>query len=247
MSIHISAKAGEIAPIVLLPGDPLRAKYIAENMLSDVKLVSSTRNIYFFTGTYKGVPVTVGASGMGCPSIGIYSYELYNDYNVQCIIRIGTAGAYSTSMHLYDVINVKKAFSESTYASCAFSMPEDHMDHQGKAYEIINEVAARLERPVIAANIHSSDVFYRKDPAVPKIAAANDCVAVEMEAFVLFTNARYLNRMAATLLTVSDIIPTHEAISADQRERSLAPMIELALESVPEIHKILLAAIIPGA
>ena len=104
MSIHISAKAGEIAPVVLMPGDPLRAKHIADNMLEAVTLVSHTRNIFFYTGKYKGVPVTVGASGMGCPSIGIYSYELYNEYGVECIVRIGTAGAYSGDMKLYDVI-----------------------------------------------------------------------------------------------------------------------------------------------
>ena len=111
MSIHISANPGEIAPIVLMPGDPLRAKYIAEKMLTKFRMVSSTRNIYFFTGTYKGVPVTVGASGMGCPSIGIYSYELYNEYNVQCIMRIGTCGSYMMSIKLYDLINVDVACS----------------------------------------------------------------------------------------------------------------------------------------
>src|SRR3982751_2119268 len=115
MSIHISAGKEEIAPIVLLPGDPLRAKFVAENNLSDLKLVSSTRNIYFFTGTYKGVRLTVGASGMGCPSIGIYSYELYSEYGVECIMRIGTCGAYYESISLFDLINAEKAFSESTY------------------------------------------------------------------------------------------------------------------------------------
>ena len=113
MSLHISALPGEIAKIVLLPGDPLRAKYIADNYLQNVKLVSQTRNIFYFTGTYKDKPVTVGASGMGCPSIGIYSYELYNEYGVECIIRIGTAGAYTTNSKVYDVINVDRAFSES--------------------------------------------------------------------------------------------------------------------------------------
>src|SRR5947207_1686972 len=139
MSIHFAAKPGQIAPIVLMPGDPLRAKHIAENNLDDVELVSGTRNIYFFTGNYKGTRLTIGASGMGCPSIGIYSYELYNEHGVECIMRIGTCGAYLTNINLFDVINTDKAFSESTYAKYAFGYEEEGFDHQGKMYEVINE------------------------------------------------------------------------------------------------------------
>jgi len=237
MSIHISAKPGEIAPVVLMPGDPLRAKYIAENMLDNFILVSSTRNILFYTGNYKGIPVTVGASGMGCPSIGIYSFELYQDYGVEAIIRIGTAGAYSTQLNLYDLINVASAYSESSYASAAFGFPENCMTPQGKAFDIINDTALASDRALVKAHIHSSDVFYRKDHNTPAIAVENNCVAVEMEAFALFANARYLNKMAACLLTISDVIPTKAFISADQRERSLAPMIDLALDSVVSIHQ----------
>ncbi|HMK04872.1 MAG TPA: purine-nucleoside phosphorylase [Ferruginibacter sp.] len=232
MSIHISAKNGEIAKIVLLAGDPLRAKHIADNMLEDFKLVNTTRNAFYYTGTYKGVPVTVGASGMGCPSIGIYSYELYNEYGVECIIRIGTAGAYETTTKVYDVINADKAFSESTYASEAFGMAGSEFSHQGKAYEIINETAAKLNMTIKASNIHSSDVFYRSKKGTPALAAANNCVCVEMEAFALFSNAQYLGKMAATILTISDVIPTHESMSADQRQSSLDNMTKLALESV---------------
>jgi purine-nucleoside phosphorylase len=237
MSIHISAQKGEIAKIVLLAGDPLRAKHIADNMLADVKLVSSIRNSFYFTGTYKGVPVTVGASGMGCPSIGIYSYELYNEYAVECIIRIGTAGAYDASTKLYEVINADKAYSESTYANEAFDISSDHLLHQGMAYDLINETAAAMNMPVKAANIHSSDVFYRSKPGKPPLASENNCVCVEMEAFALFANAQYLDKMAATILTISDIIPTHESMSADQRQNSLDNMTKLALESVLAISK----------
>lgn len=239
MSIHVSAKDGEIAKIVLIAGDPLRAKHIAENFLEDPKLVSSTRSAFYFTGTYKGTIVTVGASGMGCPSIGIYSYELFNEYNVECIIRIGTAGGYTTDLKVYDVFNVDRAYSESTYAKCAFGFEEDNIEHQGKAYEIINATAEALNISVIKSCIHSSDVFYRHDPAIPKIAEDNNCSAVEMEAFALFSNAKYLSKMAATIVTISDIIPTHEGMSAEQRERSLETMYKLALESVVEINKIL--------
>ena len=237
MSLHISAKAGEIAKIVLLAGDPLRAKHIADNMLQDVNLVSSTRNAFYFTGTYKNVPVTVGASGMGCPSIGIYSYELFNEYGVECIIRIGTAGAYEETTKVYDVINADNAYSESTYASEAFGIEGNYLPHQGIAYEIINETAQKLNMPVKASNIHSSDVFYRSKKGTPPLAANNNCVCVEMEAFALFANARYLNKMAATILTISDIIPTHESMSADQRQNSLDNMTKLALESVLTINE----------
>lgn len=237
MSVHISAKKGEIAKIVLLAGDPLRAKHIADEMLADVKLVSTVRNAFYFTGTYKDVEVTVGASGMGCPSIGIYSYELFNEYEVACIIRIGTAGAYETSTKVYDVINANHAYSESTYASEAFEITGDCIAHQGIAYDIINETAAALNMPVKAANIHSSDVFYRSRSGKPALAEKNDCVCVEMEAFALFANAQYLKKMAATILTISDIIPTHESMSVDQRQTSLDSMAKLALESVVAISK----------
>ncbi len=239
MSIHISAKPGEIAKIVLMPGDPLRAKHIAEGFLENIKLVSSTRNMFYFTGTYQDVPVTIGASGMGCPSIGIYSYELYTGYDVECIIRIGTAGAYSNSLSLYDIINVEKAYSESTYAKYACNINEDHINHQGAAFDIIKNTAASSGMNIVNGNIHSSDIFYRKDKGTPKIAEENNCGAVEMEAFSLFANAQLLNKMAGTLLTISDIIRTHESISADHRERSLGPMIKLALESTVAINKIL--------
>lgn len=236
MSIHISANPGEIAPIVLLPGDPLRAKHIAETYLPDSKLVSNTRNISFYTGTYKGVPVTIGASGMGCPSMGIYSYELYKEYNVECIIRIGTCGSYLTSVKLFDLINVEVACSESSYAKYAFDFPGNKLKHQGKAYDIINQAANVVEVPVRTGAIHSSDIFYKSDNALPEIVIEHNCLAVEMEAFALFANAKFLNKMAATLLTVSDILPTHQKISADERERSLGKMINLALESVVRIN-----------
>jgi purine-nucleoside phosphorylase len=232
MSIHISARPGEIAKNILMPGDPLRAKYIADNFLQNVKLVSSTRNIYFFTGTYKDKLLTVGASGMGCPSIGIYSFELFTEYGAECIIRIGTCGAYTAKMKLFDLINAEYACSESTYADCAFGWKKDRFKHQGKAYEVINETAKSLNQTVHDGTIHSGDVFYRQKKSKPVIVKKYKALAAEMEAFALFANARFLGKTAACLLTVSDIIPTHEKISADEREKALKPMIELALESV---------------
>ncbi|MGS0748719.1 purine-nucleoside phosphorylase [Halpernia sp. GG3] len=231
MSIHISAKKGEIAKVVLQPGDPLRAKYIAENFLENPRLVSQTRGILYYTGIFKGKEISVGASGMGFPSIGIYSFELYTDYEVDTIIRIGTCGAYTTDLKVFDLINVENAASESTYAKYAWEMDEELMPHQGTIFQLINETAVELSLATKSSNIHSSDIFYRKNPAIPAIATKYNCPAVEMEAFGLFANARYLGKNAATILTVSDIIPTHENISADQRETALKPMIELALEA----------------
>ena len=231
MSVHIAAKKGEIAKTVLQPGDPLRAKYIAENFLEDIRLVSQTRNIFYYTGLYKGKEISVGASGMGVPSIGIYSYELYTEYDVETIIRIGTCGAYTPELKIFDVLNVENAASESTYAKFAWEIEEEILSSQGNTFAVINDTARNLSRELKTTNIHTSDIFYRKNPGTPAIAEKYNCTAVEMEAFALFANARYLGKNAATLLTVSDIIPTGEFISADQRETALTPMIELALET----------------
>ena len=231
MSVHIAAKKGEIAKTVLQPGDPLRAKYIAENFLEDIRLVSQTRNIFYYTGLYKGKEISVGASGMGVPSIGIYSYELYTEYDVETIIRIGTCGAYTPELKIFDVLNVENAASESTYAKFAWEIEEEILSSQGNTFAVINDTARNLSRELKTTNIHTSDIFYRKNAGTPSIAEKYNCTAVEMEAFALFANAKHLDKNAATLLTVSDIIPTGEFISADQRETALTPMIELALET----------------
>ncbi len=229
MSIHINASVGDIAKTVLMPGDPLRAKYIAEHFLENPVLVNQTRNMFMYTGSYQGKPITVGASGMGCPSIGIYSYELYTEYEVETIIRIGTCGAYTTELQLFDLINVDNACSESTFAQYAWGIEGQSIPHQGKAFDTINATAAEQGKKLKACNIHSSDIFYRKTWDIPEVAVQHHCLAVEMEAFALFANAKHLGKTAGTLLTVSDVIPTHEKISADQREKALVPMMELAL------------------
>ena len=183
MSVHIAAKKGEIAKTVLLPGDPLRAKYIADHFLEEVKLVSQTRNIYYFTGKYKGKEISVGASGMGIPSIGIYSYELFTEFEVDTIIRIGTCGAYTDELNVYDLLNVEYAASESTYAKFAWEIEDDLLSHQGNAFGLINESAKDLSLNIKSTNIHTSDIFYRKNLGLPEIAGKYNCSAVEMEAF----------------------------------------------------------------
>lgn len=235
MSIHISAQKGEIAKTVLMPGDPLRAKFIADNYLKDVQLVSQTRNAFYYTGTYKKKPVSIGASGMGCPSIGIYSYELFTEYEVDTIIRIGTCGAYTNELKLYDLVNVNYAASESTFAKYAWGIGGSSIRHQGKAFNVIKRAAKRLKLELTNCNIHSSDIFYRNESGIPRVAEKKKCLAVEMEAFALFANAKQLGKTAAALLTVSDVIPTHEKISADEREKALLPMMELALEAAVKL------------
>lgn len=235
MSIHISALKGQIAKTVLLPGDPLRAKYIADHYLENPVLVSSVRNVFFFTGTFQGKAVTVGASGMGCPSIGIYSYELFTEYEADTIIRIGTCGAYTTELELFDLVNVDNACSESTFAEYAWGIEGTSIPHQGRAFELINATAVAKGQPIKSCNIHSSDIFYRKTWEIPEVAVKHHCLAVEMEAFALFANAKHLGKTAATILTVSDVIPTHEKISSEQREKALQPMIELALETAVQL------------
>jgi purine-nucleoside phosphorylase len=164
--------------------------------------------------------------------------HIYNkEYGVECIIRIGTAGSYHPHIKLYDVINVDVACSESTFAKYAFDIDGNLITHQGNAFDIINETAEEKGVPLLTGAIHSSDIFYRKNMDNPAIVAEYNCLAVEMEAFALFANAKFLGKTASTLLTISDVIPTHEQISADAREKSLNPMIELALESAIRFQK----------
>lgn len=220
------------AKTVLMPGDPLRAEYIAKTYLTDVVKINSVRNMFAFTGYYKGKKVTVMGSGMGQPSIGIYSYELYNVYGVENIIRIGSCGSYSKDVNLYDVIVVKDAYSESSFAKTAFGYEEDVQDASPELVKLINESADKLGYKVVNERIHSSDVFYRAVGDVFKdVRDAHGCVAVEMESFALFANARYLNKKAACILTVSDSLVTHEETTALERQNSFNKMMEIALEA----------------
>jgi purine-nucleoside phosphorylase len=231
MSLHISANQGEIASVVLMPGDPLRAKYMAEKYLEEIKPVNTTRNMLMFTGRYKGTKISIGASGMGCPSIGIYSFELYKEYNVECIIRVGTCGAYQPEIRVFDLVNATTAYSESTYARFAFGFEEDHIEAQGRTAQTIRKTADQMQVKVMDAPIHSADAFYRTVEGLPAIVEKYKLPVVEMESFALFANARVLKKSAGCLLTVSDNIITKQVISAEEREKSLDQMAVLALES----------------
>ena len=163
MTPHIEAKKGEIAKTVLMPGDPLRAKYIAETYLENYTLVNSVRGMYAYTGNYKNKKITVMASGMGMPSIGIYSYELYKFYDVENIIRLGSAGSYSKELNIYDVLLVNKCYSESSYAKTQNNDLNELQEGSKELNNIINITAKKLNRKLYFGNIHSSDVFYKEN------------------------------------------------------------------------------------
>lgn len=230
MTPHIEAKKEEIANIVIMPGDPLRAKYIVENYLEDYKLINDVRGMLGYTGFYKGKRITVMASGMGMPSMGIYSYELYKFYDVDYIIRIGTAGSYTKDLKVFDLVLVDNAFSESTYALVQNGYDKNIIKSSSYLNSYILETAKNLNKNITLANIHSSDVFYKENDNFKDL-LKQSYLACEMESFALFHNANVLNKKAACILTISNNIETNVETTSEQREKSLNDMILLALES----------------
>lgn len=229
---HNSAVKGDIAKVVLMPGDPLRAKFIAETFLEEVVQFNAVRNMFGYTGLYKGQKVSVMGSGMGMPSIGIYSYELYNQYGVESIIRVGSAGAYTDEIDLFDVVLADSAYSESSFAKTAFDYDEDIFEPSMLLNDKLKASAKVLGIPIIEARIHSSDVFYRDGGITfQEIFKETGSVCVEMESFALFANAKKLNKHAACILTISDSLVTHKVTSADERQNSFTQMMEIALNA----------------
>lgn len=231
---HNEAHKGEIASIVLMPGDPLRAKYIADHYLEDVKQFNKVRNMFGYTGTYKGKRISVMGSGMGMPSIGIYSYELYTMYDVEVILRVGSCGSYCEAAKVYDVLLVDSAYSESNFALVQNGYAENKTYPDQSINDKIKTASKRLDIKLIEGCIHSSDVFYQEDksPYYQKLNEKYGCLAVEMESFALFHNATVLGKKAACILTVSDSFVSEEKTTSEERERSFTEMITLALESV---------------
>ncbi len=228
---HIEAKDGIIAKTVIMPGDPLRAKYIAETYLENVEKFNNIRNMFGYTGTYKGKKISVMGSGMGMPSIGIYSYELFKFYDVENIIRIGSCGAYAAELNLYDVLLVDKAWSESSYANIQSGQTGiDTIYPSPILNEKLKKLSNDLNIPITLGTIHSSDVFYRENfKDFEKIRDEHGCLAVEMESFALFQNAKVTGKNAACLLTVSDSLVTHEATTAEERQFAFTKMMDIAL------------------
>ncbi len=233
---HNSAEKGQIAKTVLMPGDPQRAKFIAESFLENVELVNDVRGIGGYTGTFKGKPVTVMASGMGIPSIGIYSYELFKFYDVENIIRIGSAGSYVEDFHIYDLVLADSAYSESSFAKTQCGYEEDVTYPSEELNQVIKETAEELGIEIREGRVHSSDVFYRESSDYQKtVVGEKKCVAVEMESFGLFSNAKVLGKRAACILTISDSFVTHEETTHEERRLRFVKMMEVALNTAAKL------------
>lgn len=229
---HIEASAEEIAKIVIMPGDPLRAKYIAETYLENSKLINQVRGVLGYTGMYKGKEVTIMASGMGMASMGIYSYELFQFYNVDKIIRVGTCGAYTEDIQIRDVILVDSTFAKTDYSEMVGGTSTEVLYSSKELNGTITMTAKRMGILLNKCRTHCSDAFYSSYGSADKYYYENQCLAVEMEAFSLFQNANVTNKQAACILTVSDNVITGEKTSSDERQKSFNQMIELALESI---------------
>lgn len=230
---HNQANKGEIANTVLMPGDPLRAKFIAENFLDEARLVNEVRNMFAFTGTYKGIPVSVMASGMGMPSMGIYSYELYKVYEVDNIIRIGSSGAYVDELELYDVVLAESVWSETSFARAQNGCTDDILYPSQELNEKIMMAAGKLGYPLTPTRVHSSDVFYHEANVddYREFNKKHQCTCVDMESFALFHNANVLHKNAACLLTISDSFTSGKVTSAKERQESFTNMMKVALEA----------------
>ena len=230
-TVSNSANKGDIAKTVLMPGDPLRARYIAENFLDSPVLYNETRNMYGYTGTYKGVPVSVQGSGMGMPSMGIYSWELFTYYDVENIIRIGTAGSFSSDINIGDIVVSLAASTDSNYEH-TFGLP-GHFSPCA-SWELLcrlKEISDAEGINIKAGNTVSCDVFYEIGEDWWKKWASMNVLAVEMEAAALYMNAAYNHRNALAIMTISDHFISGEKASLEDRERNFTDMMKLALES----------------
>lgn len=232
---HIGAMPGDFGKTVLMPGDPLRAKFIAETYLQDAKLVNNVRGVQGYTGTYDGVKISVMASGMGMPSMGIYSYELYNAYGVETILRVGSAGALQPHIHVRDIVLGQGACTDSRWASqyclagsfapiCSFDVLKTAV-----------ETAEEMNLPYHVGNLLSSDVFYGDNEKANDGWQKMGVMAIEMEAAALYMNAARCGKKALAICTVSDHILTGEATSAMERQESFTQMMELALKAAVKL------------
>lgn len=235
MTPHNEAKVGEIAKTVLMPGDPLRAKLIADTYLENVKLVNSVRNIFAYTGTYKGKEISVMASGMGMPSMGIYCYELYQVYGVENIIRLGSCGAYIPDLQLLDLILVEQTYTESNFALTLNNENTKIASADALLNGIIEDTAKEMAIAYVKGTTLCSDCFdyYMSDISKLFERAPKDIqiIGAEMEAFALFYTAKMLNKKAACLLSVVDSHFHKTELSSEQRQNALQDMIKLGLET----------------
>ncbi|TCP57581.1 purine-nucleoside phosphorylase [Tumebacillus sp. BK434] len=235
MTVHIGAKEGQIAETILLPGDPLRAKYIAETFLEGAELYNEVRGMYGFTGTYKGKRISVQGTGMGIPSISIYAHELINGYGVQNLIRVGTCGAYQKDIKVRDMILAMSASTDSAVNKHRFGgleyAPTASFDLLYRAYEN----AKKENMPVAVGNVFTSDTFYNDTRDVINLMASYNTLAVEMETAALYTLAAKFDRKALAILTVSDHLITGEETTSEERQLTFNQMIKVALDTAAEV------------
>ncbi len=230
---HNSAEKGQIAKTVLMPGDPRRSRFIAETFLEAPVLVNDVRGVQGYTGTWQGKPVTVMASGMGMPSIGIYSYELFKEYDVENIIRVGTSGSYIPQLKIFDVVLASGSYSDSSYARVQNGDTAQIQYASESLNEKIRKSAEQQGIALYEGIIHSSDVFYSEREDYRKEAIeVQHCCCVEMESFALFHNAKVLGKNAACLLTISDSFVAPEITTPEEREKKFTDMMKIALGAV---------------
>ena len=230
-TVHIESSKGDIAKVVLMPGDPKRSEYIAKKFLKDYKLVNDVRGMTAYTGYYKDKLITVFPSGMGIPSMGIYSYELFKEYDVENIIRIGSCGAYASRLKLNDIILATGSYSESSYGTYLDDYKEKMVLSSNELNKVIESTAKNMDKKIVKGNIYCGEVFYEKEYDYKDRCRDLDVLGIEMETFALFNNARKFNKNASALLTVSDLFFSDDKLTSEEREKELNDMIELALES----------------
>ena len=230
MSTHIESKIEEISSTVLMPGDPKRCEYIAKKFLSNARLVNNVRGMTAYTGYYKSKKITIFPSGMGIPSMGIYSYELFKEYNVDNIIRIGTMGSY-TDLKLKDIVLVENSITNSNYGKHLCNYPNININADIELNNHIESTANNIGTKINKGNIYSSDVFYEQNNDFKNKVEKYQVLGVEMESFALFINAKLLGKRVSTLLMVSDSFNFKEKLSSIEREQGLDNLIVLALET----------------
>ena len=227
---HIESNPNDIAKVVIMPGDPKRAEYIARKYLKNAKLVNSIRGMTAYTGYYEKKEITVFPSGMGIPSMGIYAYELFNNYNVESIIRIGTIGAYNPNLKLGDIILAKRAYSDSNFAKIQTDYEKNYLDSDEELNKLIEETSSENNCNIIKGNIFTSDVFYEKKDYKQKV-IDYEVLGVEMETFGLLQTAKISNKKATSILTVVNSFSYTEELTSEEREKNLDKMITLALKT----------------
>lgn len=231
MTPHISSEKESIARVVIMPGDPKRVEYIAKNFLDNPVLVNDVRKETAYTGFYKRKKVTVFSSGMGIPSMGIYSYELFKFYDVKAIIRIGSAGSYVKDLNVNDLFLVDESYSTSSYRKDFIKDNKSIVVSNTQLNDLVLQTCKELNINLKSGRVHSTEAFYTEGFSIDNIVKEHNCKCVEMESFSLFTNSEHLNKMATCLLTISDSFITGASLTSEERETSFNSMIKLALET----------------